>query len=368
MGFDVKVIHFKSVFPSIFYKLANLLRPLAIWYAGNDKLDTAPVNTDKIYNLESIEIYSLPIFKIFPHRRYSKKVLETSLQKIKNFISQKDFNPDFIVGHFFNPQIEIISNLKKSFPDAVTSIVVHEKAEVLNNLYGSDLYNYKNIDFWGFRSKSMLNGFFKLFWKPSKTFINHSGIPKSFINSNSEPKIRKELKNFLYVGQLIKRKYPSLLVSALDSTFKSKKYKLSFVGSGSERSKIISEAKRNNSFNKIKLHGQLPSNEVQDHYDKADCFIMISKDEAYGLVYLEAMSRGCITIAAKNEGMDGIIIHGYNGFLCEAGSLYALNKLLKSIDKISKQELGKISQNAINTAKSMSIEQKAKEYIETISN
>ena len=46
---------------------------------------------------------------------------------------------------------------------------------------------------------------------------------------------------------------------------------------------------------------------------------MISKEETFGLVYLEAMSMGCITIASKNEGMEGIIIDGENGFLCTAG-------------------------------------------------
>lgn len=46
----------------------------------------------------------------------------------------------------------------------------------------------------------------------------------------------------------------------------------------------------------------------------SDCFIMISKNEAFGLVYLEAMSAGCITIASRGEGFDGVIIHGVNGF------------------------------------------------------
>ena len=42
---------------------------------------------------------------------------------------------------------------------------------------------------------------------------------------------------------------------------------------------------------------------------------MISQGEAFGLVYLEAMARGCITIASRGEGFDGIIKDGINGFL-----------------------------------------------------
>ena len=60
-----------------------------------------------------------------------------------------------------------------------------------------------------------------------------------------------------------------------------------------------------------------------------DVFIMISKNETFGLVYLEAMAVGCITIASRQEGFDGIIKHGYNGFLCEAGNQEELEKLIK---------------------------------------
>ena len=43
-------------------------------------------------------------------------------------------------------------------------------------------------------------------------------------------------------------------------------------------------------------------------------WIMISKNETFGLVYLEAMARGCITIGSRNQGIDGVINHGVNGF------------------------------------------------------
>ena len=37
---------------------------------------------------------------------------------------------------------------------------------------------------------------------------------------------------------------------------------------------------------------------------------MISELETFGLVYIEAMAAGCITIASRNEGFDGIIKDG----------------------------------------------------------
>ena len=67
------------------------------------------------------------------------------------------------------------------------------------------------------------------------------------------------------------------------------------------------------------MTGRKPREEVILMLDRADCFIMISRDEVFGLVYLEAMARGCIVVASRGEGMTGIIEDGVNGFLCAAG-------------------------------------------------
>ena len=46
--------------------------------------------------------------------------------------------------------------------------------------------------------------------------------------------------------------------------------------------------------------------EVQTYLRQNGIFVMISRDETFGLVYLEAMAAGCITIASKDEGFDEI--------------------------------------------------------------
>ena len=44
-------------------------------------------------------------------------------------------------------------------------------------------------------------------------------------------------------------------------------------------------------------------------------FVMPSVREGFGIVYLEAMANGCITIGTQNEGIADLIRDGYNGFL-----------------------------------------------------
>jgi len=366
-GYDVKVIHFKSVFPVVFYYLARLFRPLAIKYSGNDKLDIAPVYDEISYNIEGVTVHSIPIFKYLPHRRYGKSVIGSNIERIQSIMNTDGFIPDIMIGHFYNPQIEIISRLKSIYPKSISCVVLHEKAEVIKKLYHKTLHNYKdNIDIWGFRSKSLRAGFEGMFWQLPISFVNYSGISSNFVSSANTPLPRKKLNKFLYVGQLIERKYPSMIVSALKQAFLNKDYDLMFVGSGSEEYNIRAAAKKNSSTDIVKLCGQISREDVLDYYDAADCFIMVSRDEAFGLVYLEAMSRGCITIAARNEGIDGVIIHGVNGFLCEAGNQDELVYLLRHINSLSENELMKISSNAIETARSMTIENTSKNYIEFV--
>lgn len=86
---------------------------------------------------------------------------------------------------------------------------------------------------------------------------------------------------------------------------------------------------------------------------------MISAAEVFGLVYLEAMS---------NEGMQGIIEDGVNGFLCEAGNKEELCSIIRRINNLSAEERRQISNNAIATAKSLSDYNVAKSYIENVLN
>ena len=367
MGHDVKVIHFKSIFPIIFYQLASLFRSVAIKIAGNDNIDLVRTYEDVFFIKDDVSIYSFPIFKYFPHGKYQKNTISDKVKKIDNLLKLEKFKPDIIIGHFYNPQIEIVSRLKRLYPDSKSCIVLHEKVEIIQKLYSKKLFQYKDyIDVWGFRSESLRRGFENIYWKSNGSFINYSGIPNEFINKKINPNLTIKLRNFLYVGQLIERKFPSSLVPALKKAIPSGEYSITYVGSGSKDKDIISAAKKNGTLANISLKGKISRKEVLGYYDHSDCFIMISKNEAFGLVYLEAMSRGCITIAARNEGMDGVIIHGINGFLCEAGNSVELADLIIHIDAISEVELMRISKKAIETANKMSNEKTARNYIEAI--
>jgi glycosyltransferase involved in cell wall biosynthesis len=167
---------------------------------------------------------------------------------------------------------------------------------------------------------------------------------------------------------LIQRKFPfETLLSLTNSEFTD--FSLTYIGQGAEGKKInaylptLAELKPKSS---VSLLGRIPREKIKQHLLSSDVFIMVSKNEVFGLVYLEAMATGCIPVAAKNEGFDGIIIDGVNGFLCEAGNVDELTQIINRIKKMPCEELKKISQQAIETANQMTDEKMAKNYLNDV--
>ena len=84
------------------------------------------------------------------------------------------------------------------------------------------------------------------------------------------------------------------------------------------------------------------------------------------MVYIEAMLQGCLVIASRGEGFDGIIIDGVNGFICEPGNEKMLAQIYKRIQKMSIEERNTIGQAAIDTAIHYSEREVAERYLNDI--
>ena len=155
-------------------------------------------------------------------------------------------------------------------------------------------------------------------------------------------------------------------MEALSKVYPDKGFSLTFVGEGPDREEIDRVISATSSASSVRFSGKLPRKDIAPLYDEADCMVMISEHEAFGLVYLEAMARGCITIGARGEGIDGVIVDGVNGFLCQAGNAEELASLIRRINGLTSSERLAISNAAIKTAGSMTDAAVAKDYAELL--
>ena len=368
MGHNVRVVHYQAVYPRPFYWAAKLMRNFLAAKTGA-VIYTERDNKILQYEMDGVSVTRIPLYKPIPHGRFAKKGLKKSIAEIIKRNGDAKFVPDVIVGHFVNPQYEVLSNLKRYYSGVKTTIVYHLPAEIqmAKDVYGERLEcMLKDIDILGFRNESLLREFNKSHHVDKKSFICYSGIPQSYITPTNVHDFSGKLKEFIYVGEMIERKFPAQIIDALQIAYPNGDYHINYIGAGQQLSLIEKKVKDLDLSRQVTIVGRVTRDEIKAKYDEAQCMIMISKGEAYGLVYLEAMARGCITIASRNEGMDGIIKDGINGFLCNAGDYVELASIIQRINSMSMEERMSISNHAIESAKWLTDANAAKMYIDNV--
>lgn len=198
-------------------------------------------------------------------------------------------------------------------------------------------------------------------------FVCNSGVPNEYLNHynlylNKYENIKKW--KITFVGRLVSYKNVDSIIKALSNI--EVEWELNIVGDGAQEEELKKLTERLNCDDKVNFLGHISRDEVMEVLQDTHIFIMISTNEVFGLVYLEAMAASCLTIASKDGGVDGVIRNNLNGYLCKQGDSYELNKLLKKIMSSEVEEIKKIANNAYVTANKYSDYNVAKSYLEKI--
>ena len=127
---------------------------------------------------------------------------------------------------------------------------------------------------------------------------------------------------------------------------------------------IIGDGREINSLKKLSerpvFKGHLPHKQVLEEMRNSDIFILPSINETFGMVYLEAMASGCVTVGLKGDGIDGIIKNSENGYLCE------LNNIEKTLSEILNNDNSKILEKSFLTMQNYTIEKACLNYLNNI--
>lgn len=317
---------------------------------------------------DNVKIIRLPILKVIPQRDFFPSQIKNHFQRVIGILQQYDFTPDVILGHWENPQIQLLSLLKDVF-HCKTALVFHGAFYIRQSGFmRRNVRHIRNIDVIGARSKQEAGLVRDILKLPNEPFVCYSGIPDEFIQEPTTDKNLSddELIEYLYVGRLIKRKHVDSILKALSQVYSRKNFFLRIIGTGDCEAELKALARQLQIEDRVVFYGLQPRHVVREYMRKAQCFTMVSSNEVFGLVYLEAMSQGCIVVASKGEGFDGIIVDGKNGFLCEPGNSDQLAKILRRINSLPKDGKEAIVVNAINTAARYTDYNVAKRYLENV--
>ena len=147
---------------------------------------------------------------------------------------------------------------------------------------------------------------------------------------------------FLTACHLKENKSVDLAIKAFHEAFEPEEdVKLIIAGDGTELPKLKALADELNE-NRIEFYGRYSREESQELFSQADAFVLTSKVETFGIVYLEAMNCGLPCIATKGQGGDDII-DDKNGILVDYGDIEQLKIAMRKI----KEDYGNYSRSAI---------------------
>lgn len=365
LGHEVTVFHFAAKYPRFFYWISKKFQ-----HQLNTRLGLlVPIEglIDDDYEAEGVTVHRRCLKKLKPHSRYSKRQLNYAIGCIEKEC-KKNGVPDWFIGHWDNPQMELLCELKRRFNKPIC-LVVHDNSFNYEIKYGKDWpFFLSQLDVIGFRSIVAKVAFEKKYGKPNRSFIAYSGVSSFFIETGMTTRkmVSQPVHNFVYVGSLIARKYPVAIITALATVYPDGNFKMTYIGDGAEKDTILAEHKRLGSKGEVCFTGRIARDEIIGFLKESDVFIMISRNEIFGLVYLEAMALGIIPVGSRGEGIDGVIRDGENGFLCEAGNVMELTNILEKIKKTPSNILEKMSCQAKETAQEYSDRGVAEKYIKSL--
>ncbi len=365
-GHDVFVVHNAHRYPMFVHRLPkSLKRKIAtkINFYIPDYCDVSK----KHFNISGVEGIRLPILKLRPHKKVDDRGAVKQANEIISLLGKRNFVPELIICHWVCPQIQMLSVLKGKWPKARTSLVLHGS----DYIYDED-FNVKQylpyVDVLGCRSLTEAQSVKQGLSLQKMPFVCFSGIPDSYVEgatlldkkySNTNPL------RICFVGRLVKYKNVDLLIRAL-SRCVDKCCVLEIIGEGAEKNYLVNLAQELGVANRVTFHGRKSREEVLSLLKRAHVFAMISKGEVFGLTYLEAMCASCIPIGSVGEGIDGVIIDGYNGYLVSPDTEEELADVISEICRTSKDRLIELATKAFETSKQYTDSKMAEVYLKNV--
>lgn len=337
------------------------------------KLNRMVKNAHKFKNYEKfifdgVQVSRIPLYKI-PFLPISPKQKKLPLNIVKENKSEfKDI--EVVISHMINDSLEISEQISSEL-NIPLILTIH--GSDLKKMVGKKREKYleiePNIKKIGFRSNKLMTEYIKMFpfLDSNKNFLVNSGVDKNSIVELNQQLLELKLKNkqILVVGALVEQKKIDNIIRSFAAAQKSN-YTLKIIGTGKEKDNLIKLSKKLGVFEKVVFEGQKTKEFVISEMKKSEIFILTSINETLGLVYLEAMSQGCITIGSYNEGIDGIIINNKNGLLCNPKSIDSITNVLKKAMYLNPNEKLEIIKNAIETMEKSTSENVAQLYLENI--
>jgi len=165
----------------------------------------------------------------------------------------------------------------------------------------------------------------------TRSTIVYNGVNPDFFSPNPaamgpfDPEI-------LIAGNLLRSKGHALVLRALGNLRTSlPQLRCRIIGEGPDRAQFEALVRDLGIGQQVQFVGRQSRLEVAEAMRRCSVFVLPSRNEGLGCVYLEAMACGKPVIGCRGQGIDEVIEHGKNGWLIPADGLEELVQGLSAL-------------------------------------
>lgn len=171
-----------------------------------------------------------------------------------------------------------------------------------------------------------------------KVMVIPNGVSNVFLeNRSTEHKFFDGALNIIFVAAFYKGKGLVETIQAVES-LRGKGYMITLnaIGKGlpnrphdKEYEELVDELAKDKDW--VKTQTFKKPEEIIEEMKRANAFVMVSKPETFGLVYVEALSQHLPIIYAQGEGFDGYFQDGFVGFPAVAGKVDSIAEKIEDL-------------------------------------
>ncbi|MFJ7918799.1 N-acetyl-alpha-D-glucosaminyl L-malate synthase BshA [Lysinibacillus fusiformis] len=162
--------------------------------------------------------------------------------------------------------------------------------------------------------------------KPIETIYNfvdeREYFPRNSKNLKEQFGIQEDEKVLIHVSNFRKIKNLPHIIDAFMKIRPNVKAKLLLVGDGPEKHRVMDQVKESPYMKDVLFLGKQEN--LAELYAISDLKLLLSQQESFGLVLLEAMACGVPCIGTNVGGIPEVIEHGVDGFIVELGDTEAV--------------------------------------------
>ncbi len=258
---------------------------------------------------------------------FNSRIKVWQLERIYNIVEKKWGKPDIIYGQFFfNSYIAIPLCKKHTIPLVTLEHAARFNEEVIDKL---SLYQsqevYKNTSANIAVSQSLRKALQKRFGIDCHVVYNVYGKEFYYVNTLRNTNVV----TFVTTGSLITRKGFDLLPQAFAKLNLPKdKWQLTIIGEGKEHTQLQLQIDETDFHDNILLVGSKNKVEIAQMLNQSDIFVLPSRSETFGVVYIEAMACGLPVIATPCGGPEEFVTEK-NGLLVPVDDIDELAKAIE---------------------------------------